>query len=64
MNKIVLSFLYLCNLLGTLLVGSSLISMAINNRETGLFLMFCGIEVVILVITLVYVILYSKKLNK
>lgn len=64
MNKIVLSFLYLCNVLSTILAAFSLIAMSIDNMNSGLFLMFIGIELVFLIITLIYVIIYSKKIKE
>ncbi len=63
MNKIVLSFLYLCNVLGTLLMCSSVIAMSLNNSQGESLLLFSGIELVFFVVTLVYVIIYSKKIK-
>ena len=61
MNKIVLSFLYLCNIVATLLFASSIIATAIDNTMGGFILLFLIIECSVLIITLIYVIIYSKK---
>ncbi len=61
MNKIVLSFLYLCNIVATLLFGFSLIAAAINDSIGDFISLFLIIECSVLIITLIYVIIYSKK---
>lgn len=64
MNKIVLSFLYLCNIVATLLIGYSFIATAIDNTMGSFTLLFLIIECSVLIITLIYVIIYTKIKNK
>lgn len=61
MNKIILNFLYLCNIISAILTASTIIASSIDNSDAGLYFIYGGIEIAILVITFIYVIIYSKK---
>lgn len=63
MNKIILSFLYLSNIVFTVLTGFSLLAICINGSMALLFLIFSTLELIIFVLTIIYIILYSKKIN-
>ena len=63
MNKIILNFLYLCNIISAILTASTIIASSIDNSAAGLYFIYGGIEIAILVITFIYVIIYSKKIK-
>ncbi len=61
MNKIILNFLYLCNIISAILTASTIIAQSIDNSAAEFYFIYGGIEIAILVITIIYVIIYSKK---